>query len=73
MHNNLIYLTDGRGKVDATKLSDIEWARARRRQPRLHASPAREVRLVLGRGPRHPLDEDLLPQQGRPCHLSPAR
>ncbi|MFE2547689.1 hypothetical protein ACFXGI_03935 [Streptomyces sp. NPDC059355] len=25
MHNNLIYLTDGRGKVDATKLSDIEW------------------------------------------------
>lgn len=27
MHNNLIYLTDGRGKVDASKLSDREWAR----------------------------------------------
>ncbi|MFH9888562.1 hypothetical protein ACH4OQ_28430 [Streptomyces luteogriseus] len=27
MHNNLIYLTDGRGKVDASKISDIEWAR----------------------------------------------
>ncbi|WP_328487256.1 hypothetical protein [Streptomyces zaomyceticus] len=27
MHNNLIYLTDGRGKIDASKLSDIEWAR----------------------------------------------
>ncbi|MFD7278381.1 hypothetical protein ACFV80_15355 [Streptomyces sp. NPDC059862] len=27
MHNNLIYLTDGRGKVDASKLSDTEWAR----------------------------------------------
>ncbi|MFJ6717482.1 hypothetical protein [Streptomyces sp. NPDC091259] len=26
MHNNLIYLTDGRGKVDATELSDIRWA-----------------------------------------------
>ncbi|MFD4583194.1 hypothetical protein [Streptomyces sp. NPDC058434] len=26
MHNNLIYLTDGRGKVDATELSDIDWA-----------------------------------------------
>ncbi|MEV5142905.1 hypothetical protein AB0L14_00325 [Streptomyces sp. NPDC052727] len=26
MHNNLIYLTDGRGKVDASKLSDAEWA-----------------------------------------------
>lgn len=27
MHNNLIYLTDGRGKVDASKLSDTAWAR----------------------------------------------
>ncbi|MFF7758906.1 hypothetical protein [Streptomyces griseorubiginosus] len=27
MHNNLIYLTADRGKVDATQLSDIEWAR----------------------------------------------
>ncbi|MGW3631786.1 hypothetical protein ACWD7F_16740 [Streptomyces sp. NPDC005122] len=27
MHNNLIYLTDGRGKVDATQLGHIEWAR----------------------------------------------
>ncbi|MFF1766835.1 hypothetical protein [Streptomyces sp. NPDC058249] len=27
MHNNLIYLTDGRGKVDASKLSDSEWVR----------------------------------------------
>ncbi|MEV8042599.1 hypothetical protein AB0P02_01975 [Streptomyces griseoluteus] len=26
MHNNLIYLTDGRGKVDASKLSEIAWA-----------------------------------------------
>ncbi|MFD4912482.1 hypothetical protein ACFWNR_04555 [Streptomyces virginiae] len=26
MHNNLIYLTDGRGKIDATQLSDVEWA-----------------------------------------------
>ncbi|MFH8751952.1 hypothetical protein ACH4GK_33850 [Streptomyces rimosus] len=27
MHNNLIYLTDGRGKVDATEMSDTEWER----------------------------------------------
>ncbi|MFJ8080770.1 hypothetical protein ACIQ6Y_09040 [Streptomyces sp. NPDC096205] len=26
MHNNLIYITDGRGKIDAVQLSDIEWA-----------------------------------------------
>jgi hypothetical protein len=27
VHNNLIYLTDGRGKVDAAEMSDPEWAR----------------------------------------------
>ncbi|WP_235967588.1 hypothetical protein [Streptomyces mesophilus] len=27
MHNNLIYLTDGRGKVDAAEMTDDEWER----------------------------------------------
>ncbi|MEU3664500.1 hypothetical protein AB0E77_32920 [Streptomyces sp. NPDC032940] len=27
MHNNLVYLTDGRGKVDASEMSDHDWAR----------------------------------------------
>ncbi|OXM60843.1 hypothetical protein, partial [Amycolatopsis sp. KNN50.9b] len=26
MHNNLIYLTDGRGKINAAAISDTEWA-----------------------------------------------
>ncbi|MFE5598009.1 hypothetical protein ACFQ8O_02235 [Streptomyces coelicoflavus] len=25
MHNNLIYLTDGRGKTDAAEMTDSDW------------------------------------------------